>query len=1098
MSTLTTTTTTVRGVSVPSIVTHSKFNPRVKLSDGLQIVEECIISQDIFQNIKDIDARYNPLSIFRQAGLRLSADPSTSSAATSAGINMRAESVADKRKESASDCGESRSCCHHEGLEGRLSSSNKQCARDLPGTENFRTCDGDHHSECSSQADECHHHESSPCDCCGHGHSLTSFIRGPEDCRTCLRHMGGSFVSPKYPQIRQRMLETLIKRRDHSEDSSESRKSRAEPPPCVKSIPCGKKERLIILNPENPNDNVDDLVRMIEGGGKMSNDPRKLAKKARQKEKKMQVKFEEDMRREEEERRIKEEAERLLREQEEREEEERRRSEEQKRQARRQKKKNRKKKETEKADCESLHSTEDGGSVVLKASSSSKGKDNSLVFSVSNTNASPSENVLKVVDTVKPADDVASPDKPRMVTIRRHPATQDNQNVVTITLSDDKEGKSPVYMLLNGHLVSTDNAPDPGQPQLQQPPQQRCLTQTGEVTTTDKKKKNKNKKKPLKNETYANEESVSEHHLQPQNRNNVTNNSTTAPLSADVYSVDLGNLSLPPGITITKVPNRSSEKYGSYSPQRSAVPQEQTSHFRVPHDQLQYVAVDDDFLGRKETEEFEEVINNKTRRKRMKAAKTTTEQRDGSDGTDTRESPNSVKHMVRRSFISDVKLAEKPIEVSKVGITGGKCSKVFSSSKKPNGKPAEIVQPKPRREQPFRHDGFSATPTQVPVMPRLLRAQMKNGDGVSLPNSASVSISAINHPSQSSIVDSSVSDVKPTMRMEAPITVEKTFVTHPAPSPQLQYLGNRGNGAPTTPVTMTSWTPLTATPIGRSSSAQAAEVDKSWNPWKDWSDNSTKEHPSYSVFGNQGDVLYRDAPPKTYAFHELVKQSKSPIQRPGHNLDIHLTQHNGAHDNRASYHRDVSSSSYVSFQQSHQYENVYQRYQQRPDPPSFSPNTNNSYGPLAAHLPTDTDKGSWNAFSGVNLQSRRLTKEEFGNPMHGSIQPHATSDMSSWEMFPKQQSPLQVTTDRLNNMSLSPMQMMSSNMPPVPYRIGPYQQHEPTEQYHPPSAPGQEWQARPPSSNQNFGKSPYDLPQEDSYNWQLGPSYSRYTGGGAV
>lgn len=165
----------------------------------------------------------------------------------------------------------------------------------------------------------------------------------------------------------------------------------------------------------------------------------------------MQVKFEEDMRREEEERRIKEEAERLLREQEEREEEERRRSEEQKRQARRQKKKNRKKKETEKADCESLHSTEDGGSVVLKASSSSKGKDNSLVFSVSNTNASPSENVLKVVDTVKPADDVASPDKPRMVTIRRHPATQDNQNVVTITLSDDKEGKSPVYMLLNGH-----------------------------------------------------------------------------------------------------------------------------------------------------------------------------------------------------------------------------------------------------------------------------------------------------------------------------------------------------------------------------------------------------------------------------------------------------------------------------------------------------------------------------------------------------------------------------------------------------------------------------------------------------------------------
>lgn len=46
---------------------------------------------------------------------------------------------------------------------------------------------------------------------------------------------------------------------------------------------------------------------------------------------------------------------------------------------------------------------------------------------------------------------------------------------------------------------------------------------------------------------------------------------------------------------------------GSYSPQRSAVPQEQTSHFRVPHDQLQYVAVDDDFLGRKETEEFEEV-----------------------------------------------------------------------------------------------------------------------------------------------------------------------------------------------------------------------------------------------------------------------------------------------------------------------------------------------------------------------------------------------------------------------------------------------------------------------------------------------------------
>lgn len=55
---------------------------------------------------------------------------------------------------------------------------------------------------------------------------------------------------------------------------------------------CGKKERLIILNPENPNDNVDDLVRMIEGGGKMSNDPRKLAKKARQKEKKVGTNYE--------------------------------------------------------------------------------------------------------------------------------------------------------------------------------------------------------------------------------------------------------------------------------------------------------------------------------------------------------------------------------------------------------------------------------------------------------------------------------------------------------------------------------------------------------------------------------------------------------------------------------------------------------------------------------------------------------------------------------------------------------------------------------------------------------------------------------------
>lgn len=154
--------------------------------------------------------------------------------------------------------------------------------------------------------------------------------------------------------------------------------------------------------------------------------------------------MEEDLRREEEQRKIKEEEERIRRVKEEKEEEERRKAEELKRQARRVKKKNRKKK-----DAATMNSAQ---SVLLKADADERQNESSLHISVTGK-SSRSETVRKVLETANPLNDAGNTDKPRMVTIRRHPATHDNQNVVTITLSDDKEGKSPVYMLLNGHCT---------------------------------------------------------------------------------------------------------------------------------------------------------------------------------------------------------------------------------------------------------------------------------------------------------------------------------------------------------------------------------------------------------------------------------------------------------------------------------------------------------------------------------------------------------------------------------------------------------------------------------------------------------------------
>lgn len=169
----------------------------------------------------------------------------------------------------------------------------------------------------------------------------------------------------------------------------------------------------------------------------------------------MQVKQEEERQREEEERRIREEQERLQREQEERENEELRKAEEQKRQARRQKKKNKKKRDAEKS---APGGSNDDSPVAVNADNGS-GTNGQISLAVTNGNSSsPSEAVRKVLETVKPTPDVG--DKPRMVTIRRHLTTQDNQNVVTITLSDDNQGKGPVYMLVNGQCEKNSFNPE--------------------------------------------------------------------------------------------------------------------------------------------------------------------------------------------------------------------------------------------------------------------------------------------------------------------------------------------------------------------------------------------------------------------------------------------------------------------------------------------------------------------------------------------------------------------------------------------------------------------------------------------------------------
>lgn len=452
----------------------------------------------------------------------------------------------------------------------------------------------------------------------------------------------------------------------------------------------------------------------------------------------------------------------------------------------------------------------------------------------------------------------------------------------------------------------------------------------------------------------------------------------------------------------------------------------------------------------------------------MKAARTSND-RDGSEETEARESPNNTKHLTRRAFISDSKAVEKPIESPKVVNNGKGMTKTATSFKKMNGNYTSDHQngvSKPRRDHTtFRHDVFpTVSHSQVPVMPRLHRAHLKNKEGSGIPHGHVGNTSNDGKQAYSSFNDNN------NQSLNGVTVSERNYTNAPLTSPQQQqqFVGSHGNGATSVGAPPhSSWGQVTAPQLSHqpSLSVQTEHEQEgpwnSWNPWKDWSEHSTPEHPSR--LGGE-DQFYRDThPPKTFAFHELNQKSKSPIQRPTHNpLEGNSTQLNG------NFPRDLPSTPshpYAPFQSTNFEESCkreaifrYNQYQmqqrqaqaqQNSSLASYPINLQPFNGQRTSMHPTDEEKSSWNTFSGAQPSAYLLRRpSDTGdfiltqpNPSPNSMR--GKSGDISWEPYSGKNSPLHDAAERLHKLRLSPLADLTDHLQPIPatamapgYRMG--------------------------------------------------------------